>query len=74
MLHYESNSEFQREMDPSLTGWPLLVKVMQAKAPPALAPASMMQIGLLGLLYAYRTPTRRTTLPAQFPSTDRRTP
>jgi hypothetical protein len=74
VLHYEGNSEFQHEMDPSLTGWPLFVKVMQAKAPPALAPASMMQIGLLGLLYAYRMPTRRATAPAQFPSADRRIP
>lgn len=52
--HYQANVEFQREMDPSLGGWPLAVKVIRAKAPPALAPAAMIQIGLLGLLYTYR--------------------
>lgn len=73
VLHYEGNSEFQREMDPSLGGWPLFAKVMQAKAPPALAPASMMQIGLLGLLYTLGAPSRRAVTPAPFPSIDRST-
>jgi len=48
------NTEFQHEMDPTLEGWTLFVKVMRAKAPPALAPAANIQIGLLGLLYTYR--------------------
>jgi hypothetical protein len=56
LLHYNGNSEFQREIDPNLAGWDLIVKVMTAKAPPALAPASMIQLGLLGLLYTYRHP------------------
>jgi hypothetical protein len=55
-LHASGNREFQTEIDPSLTGWPLLVKVMTAKAPPALAPGVMAQLGLLGLLYTYRHP------------------
>lgn len=54
VLHYNGNTEFQHEMDPSLRGWALAVKVLQAKAPPALAPAAMIQIGLIGLLYTYR--------------------
>ena len=58
-LHYLGNREFQQEMDPSLAGWPLFVKVITAKAPPALAPASMIQMGLLGLLYTYRHPACR---------------
>jgi hypothetical protein len=29
---------------------------MTAKAPPALAPAGLIQLGLLGLLYTYRHP------------------
>jgi peptidoglycan/LPS O-acetylase OafA/YrhL len=57
LLHYNGNSEFQREIDPTLQGWALVVKVMTAKAPPALAPASMIQLGLLGLLYTYRHPS-----------------
>jgi hypothetical protein len=57
LFHYNGNREFQRETDPSLQGWALFVKVVRAKAPPALAPAAMMQIGLLGLLYTYRLVT-----------------
>jgi hypothetical protein len=57
LFHYNGNREFQHETDPSLQGWPLFVKVVRAKAPPALAPAAMIQIGLLGLLYTYRLVT-----------------
>ena len=56
LLHYNGNREFQTEMDPSLSGWPLFVKVVTAKAPPALAPGPWWQLGLLGLLYTYRHP------------------
>jgi hypothetical protein len=59
LLHFNGNREFQREMDPSLSGWPLIVKVVTAKAPPALAPAAMIQLGLLGLIFAYRHPARK---------------
>jgi len=58
-LHYRGNVEFQREIDPSIAGRALLVKAMTAKAPPALAPGSMSQLGLIGLAYAYRYPVRR---------------
>ena len=58
MLHYNGNREFQKELDPALSGWPLLVKVVTAKAPPALAPAGMIQLGLLGLLFTYKHPAR----------------
>jgi hypothetical protein len=57
-LHYAANVEFQREMDASLSGMPLFWKVMAAKAPPALAPGSMSQLGLIGLAYTYRYPRR----------------
>ncbi len=62
LLHYLGNREFQREMDPQLAGWALFVKVMTAKAPPALAPAVMAQMGLLGLLYTYRHPSLTASL------------
>jgi hypothetical protein len=62
LMHYNGNSEFQREIDPSLGGWTLFTKVMRAKAPPALAPASMIQLGLLGLLYTYHHPVLRSRL------------
>ena len=55
-LHYAANVEFQHEMDRSLSGMPLFWKVVAAKAPPALAPGSMSQLGLIGLAYSYRYP------------------
>jgi hypothetical protein len=55
-LHGAGNREFQLEMDPGQRGWPLFVKVMTAKAPPALAPGVMVQLGLFGLLSTYRHP------------------
>jgi hypothetical protein len=58
-LHYLGNREFQLEMDPELAGWPLFVKIVTAKAPPALAPASMVMMGLLGLIYTYQHPALR---------------
>ncbi len=61
VLHYRANVEFQREVDPSIAGRALVVKAMKAKAPPALAPGTMSQLGLIGLAYAYRYPSRRRT-------------
>jgi predicted membrane channel-forming protein YqfA (hemolysin III family) len=54
VLHYQANLEFQLEIDPSAAGTALFWKVMEAKAPPALAPGSMVQLGLIGLAYSYR--------------------
>src|SRR5262245_6183414 len=53
-LHYRANVEFQLEGDPHLSGRALLMKALEAKAPPALAPGVMIQLGLLGLAYTYR--------------------
>lgn len=50
VLHYRANMEFQLEMDPTLGGMTLLLKVLHAKAPPALAPGNMALLGLLGLI------------------------
>ena len=55
-FHYVANVEFQREIDPSIGGAALFWKAMAAKTPPALAPGSMLQLGLIGLAYAYRHP------------------
>jgi len=60
-LHYEGKVEFKRESDPSLAGWPLFREAMKAAMPPALAPAAMIQFGLLGLAYAYRHPASSPT-------------
>jgi hypothetical protein len=56
VVHFTGNREFQLEMDPTLSGWALFSKVIHAKAPPALAPGVMIQLGLIGLLYTYRHP------------------
>lgn len=50
ILHYRANMEFQLEMDPTLGGMALMLKVLHAKAPPALAPGNMALLGLLGLI------------------------
>lgn len=55
-LHFEVNMEFQREMDPALTGMALYRKAILAKTPPALAPGAMIQLGLIGLAYTFRHP------------------
>ena len=54
-LHYGANSEFEREMDPSLNGYRLFT-VSLSGATPLLAPGSMVQLGLIGLVYTYRHP------------------
>lgn len=56
VFHYQANVEFQLEVDEQLAGSKLLWAVLQAKTPPALAPAVMAQLGLIGLAYAYRYP------------------
>ena len=58
-LHYQANAEFQRDIDPGLSGWEVFTKTMHAIAPPALAPGVMTQLGLLGLIYIYQHPARR---------------
>jgi hypothetical protein len=59
VLHYRGNLEFQLDMDPAATRWELFTKVVRAKAPPALAPGALAQMGLLGLAYTYRHPALR---------------
>jgi len=51
--HFHGSAEFQLDLEPSLSTWELVEKVMRAKAPPLLAPGMMMQLGLLGLAYVY---------------------
>jgi hypothetical protein len=57
VLHFQANLEFQTELDPSASGLPLWMKAVKAKAPPALAPGVMIQLGLLGLVYTFRHPS-----------------
>ena len=52
-FHFHGSREFQLEMDPQMRGTTLVWHVLRAKSPPTLAPGSMMQLGILGLGYAY---------------------
>lgn len=63
-LHFQSTLEFQREIDPSLRGLELVMKALRAKAPPALAPGVMVQLGLIGLAFTYRHPALEASRPA----------
>ena len=62
-FHFQATTEFQLEMDPSLRGWALFRKAIVAKAPPALAPGVMIQLGLIGLAYTFRHPALRGLTP-----------
>jgi hypothetical protein len=62
-LHYRGNVEFQTEIDPAIEGTALFWKVIRAKAPPALAPFAMVQLGLIGLAYAFRHPSQGSRPP-----------
>src|SRR5262245_59270317 len=59
VLHFGGSVQFQRELDPSVQGLPLVMKAMQSKAPPALAPGTMAYMGLLGLVCTYKFTNRR---------------
>ena len=69
LSHYQGGREFQLEVYPELTGWKLFAKIIQAHAPPALAPGSMIPLGLVGLLVTFRHPSvqRRRDNPAETP-------
>ncbi len=54
-LHYRMNAEFELEMYPSLEGLDLLWESLTG-ATPALAPAAMTYLGLLGMVYTFRHP------------------
>ncbi len=55
ILHYQGNTEFELEMYPSLKGMELFWEAIQG-ATPTLAPGTMIQLGLLGLVYTHRHP------------------
>jgi hypothetical protein len=63
-LHLLGNVEFALERDPSLSGANLMWKALRG-ATPALAPGALAQLGLLGLLYAYKHPALGTVSTVQ---------
>jgi hypothetical protein len=54
--HFTGNAEFELEMYPSRAGFELFWESLKG-ATPALAPASLGWLGLIGLAYAFRHPT-----------------
>ena len=54
-LHYDSNRAFELEIYPSMEGTELIWESLTG-AMPALAPGTMIQLGLVGFLYTYRHP------------------
>ncbi len=54
-FHYKANSEFELERSPGLTGFSLFRESLSG-ATPALAPGTMIELGLIGLAYTYRHP------------------
>ncbi len=63
IVHFIGSAEFQLELDPQMSMWALLEKVLRAKAPPVLAPGMMLQFGLLGFAYIYSDSRYRRSTP-----------
>ena len=59
-LHYDGNTEFERERDPAIGGLALFREAVTG-ATPVLAPGALAQLGLLGLLFASTLPARDAT-------------
>jgi hypothetical protein len=55
LWHYQGNAEWELERMASLSGIDLFKAAMMG-ATPALAPGTMAQLGLVGLLYTYKHP------------------
>jgi hypothetical protein len=55
VLHAKGNLDWALERDDTLHGWSLIWKILRG-ATPLLAPGAMAQLGLLGLVFAYRHP------------------
>lgn len=54
-LHYVANVEFEREFSPEAAGLTLFWNAIKGAAPPTLAPAALIHLGLLGLASTYGT-------------------
>jgi hypothetical protein len=59
-LHYQANVEWELETTPELHGLELFREAVTG-ALPLLAPGTMLQLGLLGLLWTHRHPLLATT-------------
>jgi hypothetical protein len=61
-LHWKGKMEFKQESNPALTGLSLFWESLHSESPPPLAPAVMIQTGLLGLALVHRHPALRGAL------------
>jgi hypothetical protein len=52
VLHFKGNIEWERERTPGISGSPLVRQALMG-ATPTLAPGTMLQLGLVGLIYSY---------------------
>lgn len=50
VLHHQNNVAFLLEMQPHLAGWPLFWEALHG-AVPALAPGTLIYLGVLGMVY-----------------------
>jgi hypothetical protein len=55
LLHYRGNVEFERQLHTAAGGFELFWEAIKG-ATPTLAPGTMIQLGLIGLVYTYRHP------------------
>ena len=60
-FHYQGSVEFRLESNPSLAGSALFWAAIRSKAPPALAPGAMIELGVICLAYGYRHPALRSS-------------
>ena len=68
-LHHRAKEEFKLEAQPDLSGMKLFIESLKGSTPPSLAPAGMIQMGLLGLAWSYRHPVLSSHKPSQPPHT-----
>src|SRR5215208_1351141 len=59
LLHFQGNVEWERERMPGIGGSSLVRQALMG-ATPTLAPGTMLQLGLVGLLYSYVRHRERT--------------
>jgi len=62
LLHYRGNAEWELERMPGTHGWELFRHAVMG-ATPALAPGTMLQLGLVGLLFCHRHPAAKRNSP-----------
>ena len=63
-LHLKGNREFELDMNPTKTGWPLLQRTLSG-ATPVLAPGALTLLGLVGLAQLHNHPASSAAVPRQ---------